>query len=75
MNEMRKLLRLVAALLSSVMLVALVPLFSLAAQEHPKTGAGLFEHVHALVVDAEGRALFLGAHTGLFRSEIDLQEQ
>jgi photosystem II stability/assembly factor-like uncharacterized protein len=28
-----------------------------------------FEHVHALAMDAEGRALFLGAHTGLFRSE------
>ncbi len=38
----------------------------------PIAGAGpkdSFEHVHALVVDAEGRALFLGAHTGLFRSE------
>jgi len=28
-----------------------------------------FEHVHALAMDAEGRTLFLGAHTGLFRSE------
>ena len=28
-----------------------------------------FEHVHALATDAEGRVLFLGAHTGLFRSE------
>ena len=28
-----------------------------------------FEHVHALAFDAEGRAIWLGAHTGLFRSE------
>jgi photosystem II stability/assembly factor-like uncharacterized protein len=28
-----------------------------------------FEHVHALAVDAAGRALWLGAHTGLYRSE------
>lgn len=28
-----------------------------------------FEHVHALAMDADGRSLFLGAHTGLFRSE------
>ncbi|MBI3625067.1 MAG: hypothetical protein HY215_02800 [Candidatus Rokubacteria bacterium] len=31
-------------------------------------GAGSFEHVHALAMDAEGKSLFLGAHTGLFRS-------
>jgi len=28
-----------------------------------------FEHVHALAFDASGRALWLGAHAGLFRSE------
>jgi photosystem II stability/assembly factor-like uncharacterized protein len=28
-----------------------------------------FEHVHALAVTADGRTLFLGAHSGLFRSE------
>ncbi|MBI4270562.1 MAG: hypothetical protein HY615_09525 [Candidatus Rokubacteria bacterium] len=28
-----------------------------------------FEHVHTLAFDAEGRALWLGAHTGLFKSE------
>ena len=32
-----------------------------------KDGNG-FQHVHALAMDAEGRTLFLGAHTGLFRS-------
>lgn len=28
-----------------------------------------FEHVHALALGAEGRSLWLGTHTGLFRSE------
>jgi photosystem II stability/assembly factor-like uncharacterized protein len=28
-----------------------------------------FEHVHALAFDAAGRTLWLGAHTGLYRSE------
>jgi photosystem II stability/assembly factor-like uncharacterized protein len=28
-----------------------------------------FEHVHALAFDAEGRTLWLAAHTGLYRSE------
>ncbi len=28
-----------------------------------------FEHVHALAMNADGRTLFLGAHTGLFRSD------
>lgn len=34
-----------------------------------KKGEGGFEHVHALTMDAAGQTLFLGAHTGLFRSE------
>lgn len=37
---------------------------ALAAEQHAP-----FEHVHALVMDAQGRALYLGAHTGLYRSE------
>jgi photosystem II stability/assembly factor-like uncharacterized protein len=37
------------------------------AQEH----GARFEHVHALAWDAEGRTLWLGAHTGLFRSPDD----
>src|SRR5713226_2041969 len=28
-----------------------------------------FEHVHALAFDADGRTLWLAAHTGLYRSE------
>ncbi|MDR7553954.1 MAG: YCF48-related protein [Armatimonadota bacterium] len=42
---------------------------SLAAQVHAPTSGGTFGHVHALAIDVEGRSLFLGAHTGLFRSE------
>jgi hypothetical protein len=29
----------------------------------------MFEHVHALAFDADARVLWLGAHSGLFRSE------
>ena len=41
-----------------------------AAAQHVKRAAtpGL-EHVHALTVAADGRTLWLGAHTGLFRSQ------
>ncbi|MBI3029060.1 MAG: hypothetical protein HYY64_06085 [Candidatus Rokubacteria bacterium] len=49
------------ALLTVLMLLAGIAPSSFAA-------AGV-EHVHALAMEAEGRILFLGAHTGLFRSE------
>jgi len=39
-----------------------------AAAASPAAAPG-FDHVHALTFDAEGRALWLGAHTGLFRSD------
>jgi len=43
---------------------------AVAAQAHtPQPDASAFEHVHALALDAGGRVLWLGAHTGLFRSE------
>jgi photosystem II stability/assembly factor-like uncharacterized protein len=43
---------------------------AVAGQDHAATGsAGRFTHVHALALDADGRPLWLGAHTGLFRSE------
>ena len=45
---------------------------ALAAEQQPPSrgrAANSFEHVHALAMDAEGRALYLGAHTGLYRSE------
>jgi photosystem II stability/assembly factor-like uncharacterized protein len=43
---------------------------AVAGQEHAVPGeAGRFTHVHALALDATGHVLWLGAHTGLFRSE------
>lgn len=39
------------------------------AADAPHASASAFEHVHALAFDAGGSALWLGAHTGLFRSE------
>jgi ligand-binding sensor domain-containing protein len=43
---------------------------AVAAQAHSNKGdGGTFGHVHALALDAEGRVAWLGAHTGLFRSE------
>jgi photosystem II stability/assembly factor-like uncharacterized protein len=44
--------------------------FVLAANQNPvQKSAATFEHVHALAMDSGGHTLFLGAHTGLFRSE------
>jgi photosystem II stability/assembly factor-like uncharacterized protein len=59
---------------STVRLTATVAALAtaLAVAPRPPAAAGAepsFEHVHALAVDAQGRWLFLGAHTGLFRSE------
>ena len=34
-----------------------------------KKSSPVFQHVHAIAMDAAGQTLFLGAHTGLFRSE------
>ncbi|MBI2986767.1 MAG: hypothetical protein HYY45_08370 [Deltaproteobacteria bacterium] len=48
--------------------IFLSPTRSFGMQEEHKKSAG-FEHVHALSMDAAGQTLFLGAHTGLFRSE------
>ena len=61
--------RTLATMLMGLTLLGAGPLFSFAALEDPKTGGGSFEHVHALAMAADGRSLFLGAHTGLFRSE------
>jgi hypothetical protein len=70
----------VAAALAAALSLATGP--ALAAQDkhapsaqdkHESDSAGQgkpsFEHVHALAVTADGRMLFLGAHSGLFRSE------
>jgi photosystem II stability/assembly factor-like uncharacterized protein len=59
---MRHRIAIITVLGALTLLLALPPTASLA-QEGP------FEHVHALAMDAEGRVLLLGAHTGLFRSE------
>lgn len=40
-----------------------------AAQREHKQASNDFEHVHVLAMDAHGKTLYLGAHTGLFRSE------
>ena len=44
-------------------------LLSSVTQGHHEKGAASFEHVHSLAMDAAGQNLFLGAHTGLFKSE------
>jgi photosystem II stability/assembly factor-like uncharacterized protein len=44
----------------------LATLIDVAAQQGK---APVFEHVHALALDSSGQMLFLGAHTGLFRSD------
>ncbi len=42
----------------------------LAANQNTSNKSGpVFEHVHSLALDSSGQTLFLGAHTGLFRSD------
>jgi len=43
--------------------------FVFAAQGSVKVANKGFEHVHALAMDAAGQTLFLGVHTGLFKSD------
>ena len=52
-------------LLLGLMLLA----FPTAAVAQPVASRESFEHVHALAFDAAGRTLWLGAHTGLYRSQ------
>jgi len=59
----------VVGTLTVAILLTLLSPWVFAAQGSVKTSGPGFEHVHALIMDAEGRTLFLGAHTGLFRSE------
>ena len=68
-SRMATCLRTAAALLAGLTLLAAGPRPSFAAQGHSAKGTGEFDHIHALAMDAAGRSLFLGAHTGLFRSE------
>ena len=51
-----------------LLVAALLMLSSMEVMAQQKL-APIFEHVHALAVDTEARSLFLGAHTGLFRSQ------
>ena len=46
-----------------------VPWMLAANQKPGSNNAATFEHVHSLAMDSGGQALFLGAHTGLFRSD------
>ncbi|MBI2350231.1 MAG: hypothetical protein HYV00_01890 [Deltaproteobacteria bacterium] len=54
--------------LLAVLVLIISPVLVIAAQGNPRTG-NTFEHVHALAMDAPGQIVFLGAHTGLFKSE------
>ena len=58
----------VVVALTAANLVTLFPPPGFSAQGSVMGSTG-FEHVHALAMDASGGTLFLGAHTGLFRSE------
>ncbi|HEX2227607.1 MAG TPA: hypothetical protein VHM64_10730, partial [Candidatus Binatia bacterium] len=51
------------------MLVTAVWILNSSAAVAQEKATPKFEHVHALVMDAEARSLLLGAHIGLFRSE------
>jgi photosystem II stability/assembly factor-like uncharacterized protein len=66
---MRTYLRTLSVLLVGLALLGPGPRAAWAAQGHAPNGSGVFQHVHALAMDAQGRVMFLGAHTGLFRSE------
>lgn len=59
---MRRMIRTLGALVGAVVVMASPPAFAAGEKNS-------FGHVHALAMDAEGRILFLGAHSGLFRSE------
>jgi len=58
-----------AGKLSLAVLMAILWLVSLTVDAvAQKKASTVFEHVHALAIDPAGETLFLGAHTGLFRS-------
>jgi len=64
--------RIVGVALSYLLAGLLAPVLArpAAAGQAPPTAKGnVYEHVHALAVAPEGHQLFLGAHTGLFRSD------
>lgn len=53
----------------SLLIVLMLVASPLAVTAQPDASRPSFEHVHALAFDAAGRTLWLGAHTGLYRSE------
>lgn len=55
--------------LAALALVSLTFAPAVGAAGGPAAGAEAFEHVHALAFDAAGHALWLAAHTGLYRTE------
>lgn len=66
---MRKLSRNVVALLMAPLALLAADAWRPAdAQGESRTTSGGFDHVHALAVTADGRALLLGTHSGLWRS-------
>jgi photosystem II stability/assembly factor-like uncharacterized protein len=54
---------------AAVLLLLVVALAPVLARGQESRGRSAFGHVHTLAFDAEGRTLWLGAHSGLFRSE------
>lgn len=64
---MAKTVTIIAAVLVIVSAYGLAPVT--AAADELQQGRAAFQHVHALAFDAAARSLWLGAHTGLFRSE------
>src|SRR6266508_1283962 len=46
-----------------------VPRVAIAAEPSKAAPQSRFEHVHALAIAADGQVLWLGAHTGLYRSQ------
>lgn len=55
--------------LCAMIVFVLNPHIGFAAQGNYETDGARFEHVHALAMNAAGWSLFLGTHTGLFKSE------
>jgi photosystem II stability/assembly factor-like uncharacterized protein len=65
MSELRPVL---TALFLAVAIGGSHPLPAGAARDPAQGSTTTFEHVHALALSADGRTLWLGAHTGLFNS-------
>ena len=54
---------------AGVVVGAYAPGVASATAEETQNARPAFEHVHALAFDIGARTIWLGAHTGLFRSE------